>query len=82
MFRLSGPTKLKGNRIHLTGNLILDVYDDDDVDGDENQIVEEFTMDEPPSVENGDQLHGLFCQLFMRCKFTTSCTVDAVWLAC
>ena len=65
MFRLSGPTKLKGNRIHLTGNLILDVYDDD-VDGDENQIVEEFTMDEQSSVENGDQLHRMYCQLCMR----------------
>ena len=53
MFRLSGPTKLKGNRIHLTGNLILDIYDDVD-DGDDDQIVEEFTLDEPSSVENGD----------------------------
>ena len=56
MFRPSGPTKLKGNRIHLTGNLVLDIYDDVDGSGNENQIVEEFTLDEPPNVANGDQI--------------------------
>ena len=55
MFRMSaGPTKVKGNRIHMTGNLVLDIYDDADDAGGGNQIVEEFTLDEPTGAENGD----------------------------
>ena len=52
MLRLSGPTKLKGNRIHLTGNIVLDIYDD--VDESDNVVEEEFTLDEPSGAENGD----------------------------
>ena len=69
MFRLSvmsGPTKLKGNRIHLTGNLILDIYDYDVDDGDDNQIVEEFTLDEPSGVENGDWLNRKCCHFCIQ----------------
>ena len=38
----------------MTGNLILDIYDDVDDGGGGNQIVEEFTLDEPSGAENGD----------------------------
>ena len=38
----------------MTGNLVLDIYDDVDDGGGGNQIVEEFTLDEPSSAENGD----------------------------
>ena len=63
-----GPTKLKGNRIHMTGNLILDIYDDVDDGGGGNQIVEEFTLDEPSGAENGDlfKLKALLCLLAIR----------------
>ena len=37
----------------MTGNLILDIYDDVDDGGGGNQIVEEFTLDEPSGAENG-----------------------------
>ena len=49
----------------MTGNLILDIYDDVDDGGGGNQIVEEFTLDEPSGAENGDlfNLKALLCFL-------------------
>ena len=46
--QLAGPTHLKGNRIHLTGNLVLDIYDD--FEKKDEPLVEEFSLD-----ENGDR---------------------------
>ena len=59
----AGPTKVKGNKIHMTGNLVLDIYDDADDGGGGNQVVEEFTLDEPSGGENGDlfKLKALPC---------------------
>ena len=49
----------------MTGNLILDIYDDVDDGGGGNQIVEEFTLDEPSGDENGDLFNwkALLCFL-------------------
>ena len=54
----------------MTGNLILDIYDDVDDGGGANQIVEEFTLDEPSGAENGD-LFNLKSLLY----FLTICIV-------